>query len=94
MFRKAAIYNKEQQLAYERVLFCEINSTLYDEQFNQQSDLLFQDETGKEWSYVIMFTRTDYDKFNLKRYIYNNTQTGATVQSIIRFIEDVRMKRL
>jgi hypothetical protein len=41
-----------------------------------------------------MFTRTDYDKFNLKRYIYNNTQAGATAESVIKFIEDVRMKRL
>lgn len=41
-----------------------------------------------------MFTKTDYDKFNLKRYIYKGNQQNISVEDIISFIEDVRMKRL
>lgn len=55
---------------------------------------MFLDENGQESNFVMMFTKTDYDKFNLKRYIYKGNQQNVSLEDIISFIEDVRMKRL
>jgi len=45
--------------------------------------------------FKILLTKTDYDHFQLRRWIYDNETYGnPTKDSLIQFIEDVRMKKI
>lgn len=68
IFSRAALFNKRQQLAYERVIFAEISEQFFEEQFNEESSTIFK-EAGNSAEYAIVFTKTDYDRFNLKKYV-------------------------
>jgi hypothetical protein len=94
VYEEAAKFNKEEQLAYERVIFCKATQQLYEEQFNEPIDSVFEEANNNQADYAIMFTKTDYDRFNLKKYILKQTQQELSSEDIIGFISDVRMKRL
>jgi hypothetical protein len=43
----------------------------------------------------ILLTKTDYSKFQLRRFNYNESEYGKpTKESLLKFIEDVRMKKI
>jgi len=45
--------------------------------------------------FKILLTKTDYDHFQLRRWIYDNEKYGNPAKdSLIQFIEDVRMKKI
>jgi len=66
---------------------------MYEEQFNEPVESVFSNG-DLHADYAIMFTKTDYDRFNLKKYILQSTQKPLDSQDLIGFINDVRMKRL
>ena len=50
-------------------------------------------EVSNDASFAIVYTQTDYDRFNLKKYVMKDLN-NLNPSNIITFIEDVRMKRL
>ena len=71
-----------------------MTDSFFEEQFNEEAINLFRESNENSQDYVVMMTRTDYDRFNLKKYILKQNGIDFTSQDILNFIQDVRMKRL
>ena len=83
---EAAKFNKEQQLYYERVLFCETDEQFFEEQFNEESATIFNEANEDKANFGIMFTKIDHDRFNLKKYVLSTSDKEISSQAIISFI--------
>ena len=44
--------------------------------------------------FKIIFTKTDYDRFQLKKYILSENQYDVNAQSIGNFVTDVKLRKL
>jgi hypothetical protein len=47
-----------------------------------------------EKDFTLIFTKTDYDRFQLRRYPFKINEIELTTSNIISFIEDIKMKRI
>jgi hypothetical protein len=70
------------------------NEQYFEETFNEEAKIIFDDANKEGTDYAIMFTKTDYDRFNLKKYVLSQGEKELTSQDIISFINDVRMKKI
>lgn len=55
-----------------------MTDSFFEEQFNEEAINLFRESNGNNQDYVVMMTRTDYDRFNLKKYILKQNGTDLT----------------
>ncbi|KAL4437642.1 hypothetical protein ABPG74_017880 [Tetrahymena malaccensis] len=87
-FRKAALYNKEEELRYERMVFV---IQYYSEETKEFIQLY--DVRGVQDLPFIGISTLDYNSFGITKYIYDK-QNQMVSENIIKFIDDARKKMI